>query len=341
MRLIPPEKDPEKAPDEAGFASDLHHLLDVFVGRGGATALHGVVVARHGSVVLEWYGGGEDHVLNTPLGHVDFGPDTLHDLRSVTKSLVALLYGMALESGLVPDPGEPLLSAFPEYADLAADPRRAGLTVGHALTMTMGLEWDESAPYTSPANSEIAMDLAPDRCRYVLERPFVEEPGERWRYSGGAAALVGAIVEKGTGLRLQEFARTALFEPLGVGAFEWSAGSDGRALAASGLRLTPRGLVRIGQAVLGREVAPGWIGEMLRPRVPAWEGVSYGYMWYAGPGARATAIGNGGQRLFLLPDLDLVVAVTAGDYNGPGQDAAPAAVLENVVLPAIIRGDAR
>ncbi|MEV7802283.1 serine hydrolase domain-containing protein [Microbispora sp. NPDC088329] len=327
---------PEKAPEKAGFAPDLPHRLEALVRRGGAPALHGVVVARHGHVVLEWYGGGDDHALNTPLGHVDFGPGTLHDVRSVTKSVVALLYGLALESGLVPEPGEPILTAFPEYADLAADPRRAGLTIGHALTMTLGLEWDESAPYTSPANSEIAMEMAPDRCRYVLECPFVEEPGERWRYSGGAAALVGAIVERGTGLRLEEFARTALFEPLGVGAFEWLAGSDGRALAASGLRLTPRGLARIGQAVLDRTVAPGWTEEMLRPRVPAWEGVSYGYLWYAGPDGRASAMGNGGQRLFLLPDLGLVVAVTAGDYNGPGQDTAPRAVLEDVVLPAII-----
>ncbi|GAB3165025.1 serine hydrolase domain-containing protein [Microbispora hainanensis] len=332
MRLIAPEK--------AGLPADLPHRLDALVRRGGAPALHGVVVARRGRIVLEWYGGGEDHMLNTPLGHVHFGPDTLHDLRSVTKSLVALLYGLALESGLVPEPGEPLLSLFPEYAGLAADPRRAGLTIGHALTMTMGLEWDESAPYTSPENSEIAMELAPDRCRYVLERPFVEEPGEQWRYSGGAAALAGAIVEKGTGLRLQEFARTALFEPLGAGPFEWSAGSDGSALAASGLRLTPRGLARIGQAILNREIAPGWIGEMLRPRVPAWEGVSYGYLWYVGRDGRATAMGNGGQRLFLLPDLDLVVVVTAGAYDEAGQDTAPRAVLEDVVLAAI-RGDAR
>ncbi|MBX6386421.1 MAG: beta-lactamase family protein [Microbispora sp.] len=323
------------SPERAGFAPDLPDRLDALVRRGGAPALHGVVVARHGHVVLEWYGGGEDYVLNTPLGHVDFGPDTLHDVRSVTKSVVALLYGLALESGLVPEPGEPILTVLSEYADLAADPRRAALTIRHALTMTLGLEWDESAPYTSPANSEIAMDLAPDSRRYVLERPFVEEPGERWRYSGGATALVGAVIEKGTGRRLEEFARTALFEPLGVKAFEWSVGADGRALAASGLRLTPRGLARIGQAVLDREVAPGWIGEMLRPRVPAWPGVSYGYMWYVGPEGRATAIGNGGQRLFLLPDLGVVVAVTAGDYNGAGQDAAPTAVLEDVVLAAI------
>ncbi|GGO01913.1 hypothetical protein GCM10010116_03610 [Microbispora rosea subsp. aerata] len=323
------------SPEKAGFAPDLPDRLDALVRRGGAPTLHGVVVARHGRVVLEWYGGGEDYALNTPLGHVDFGPDTLHDMRSVTKSVVALLYGLALESGLVPDPGEPILTILPEYADLAADPRRAGLTIRHALTMTLGLEWDESAPYTSPANSEIAMDLAPDSRRYVLERPFVEEPGERWRYCGGATTLVAAVIEKGTGLRLEEFARAALFEPLGVGAFKWPAGADGTALAASGLRLTPRGLARIGQAVLDREVAPGWIEEMLRPRVPARPGVSYGYMWYVGPDGRATANGNGGQRLFLLPDLGVVVAVTAGDYNGAGQDRAPTAVLEDVVLAAI------
>lgn len=323
-------------PEKAGFAADLPDRLDALVRRGGAPALHGVVVARHGSLVLEWYGGGEDRILNVPLGHVDFGPGTLHDMRSVTKSVVALLYGIALESGLVPPPGEPILPLFPEYGDLAADPRRARLTVGHALTMTLGLEWDESAPYTSPANSEIAMEMAPDRCRYVLERPFVEEPGLRWRYSGGAAALLAAIIERGSGRPLEEFARTTLFDPLGAGPSEWTKGDDGTALAAAGLRLTPRGLARIGQAVLDREIVPAaWITEMLRPRVQAWEGTSYGYLWYVGADGRAAAMGNGGQRLFLLPGLGLVVAVTGGDYDGAGQDTAPRAVLEEVVLPSV------
>ncbi|WP_326821631.1 serine hydrolase domain-containing protein [Streptosporangium sp. NBC_01756] len=326
----------QRQPEKAGFAPDLADRLDALIRQGRASGLHGVVVTRHGDLVLEHYGSGADHTWNTPLGTVDFGPDTPHDVRSITKSIVGLLYGIALADGLVPEPGEPILRHFPEYPDLAADSRRARLTVEHALTMTLGLQWDESKPYTSPENDEIGMELAADRYRFVLERPVIEDPGRRWHYSGGAAALVGGLIARGTGRPLEDFARTALFEPLGIGSFEWTAGDDGVAAAASGLRLTPRDLATIGQAVLDRRVIPAdWVESTLRPRVPLWNGSSYGYLWYVTPDGRATATGNGGQRLFLLPGLDLVVAVTAGNYNGSDQDATPRAVLEDVVLPAL------
>ena len=157
-------------------------------------------------------------------------PETLHDLRSVTKSIVGLLYGIALDRGLVPPPDAPLLAQFPEYSDLAADPRRARLTIAHALTMTLGMEWDEQRPYTDPANSEIAMENAPDRNRFILERPFVAAPGERWIYSGGAVALIGDLIAKGTGRTLPDFARQALFAPLGITTFEWAEGQGRRRL---------------------------------------------------------------------------------------------------------------
>ncbi|WP_067128762.1 serine hydrolase domain-containing protein [Microtetraspora malaysiensis] len=330
-------------PGAAGFAPDLAERLDALIEEGRAPGLHGVVVARRGRLVLERYGRGEDYAWNTSLGVVDFGPETRHDIRSVTKSVVGLLYGVALSAGLVPEPGEPILRHFPEHADLAADPGRAALTVEHAMTMTLGLEWDESAPYTGPENSEIAMEMAEDRYRFVLECPIVEEPGKRWSYSGGAAALVGGLIARGVGRPLEEFARDALFAPLGITSFEWMAGEDGVASAASGLRLAPRDLARIGQAVLDAEVIPAsWIADMLRPRVPTWDGFSYGYLWHVGPDRpeepslrRAMAVGNGGQRLFLFPDLDLVVAVTAGMYNGGEQDAAARAVLDEVLLPSL------
>ncbi|MBG0829682.1 serine hydrolase [Planomonospora sp. ID67723] len=327
----------QTAPEKAGFAPDLADRLDALVREGRAPGLHGVVVARRGELVAEYYGSGPDFSWGVPHGTVDFGPETLHDLRSVTKSVTGLLYGIALADGLVPEPGEPILPRFPEYSDLAADPRRARLTVEHALTMTLGLEWDESAPYTGPENSEIAMEMAEDRYRFVLERPIVEEPGTRWHYNGGATALIGALIARGAGRPLEEFARSALFEPLGIDSFEWMAGDDGIASPAAGLRLTPRGMARIGRAVLEREVIPAdWVDAMLRPRVPSTWNRFYGYLWYVGPDGRASATGNGGQRLFLLPDLDLVVAVTAGDYDGPVQDVAPRAVLEEVVLPALV-----
>ncbi|MET8140062.1 serine hydrolase [Sphaerisporangium sp. NPDC005288] len=306
------------------------------VEQGRVPDLHAVIAVHRGQVILEHYGEGEDHLLNEPLGHVRFTPDTLHDVRSVTKSIVSLLYGIALADGRVPEPHEPLLRHFPEYADLAEDPRRSALTVGHALTMTLGLEWNENVPYTSAANSEIAMEMAQDRYRYILERPVAEEPGTRWTYCGGASALLARLVEKGTGAKIEDYARARLLEPLGVTSFEWSTGDDGVALAASGLRLTAPALLEVGRLVLdgGRDLVPAsWLEVATRPHVRIDEGFHYGYQWYAGDGWTG-GFGNGGQRLYVSSPLDLVVAVNAGQYNVPDQPTAQV-VLDEVILPAV------
>ena len=103
----------------------------------------------------------------------------------------------------MPPPEAPLFSAFPEYADLAGKEGRDRLTIQHVLTMTMGTDWDESSlPYSDPRNSEIAMDNAPDRYRYILERRVVDTPGAHWTYCGGATALLARIIAKGTGKTL-------------------------------------------------------------------------------------------------------------------------------------------
>ena len=318
--------------------------LDAVLRAGQADGLHAAVAVRGGQTVLEYYGAGEDFSWGTSQGVVEFGPETLHDLRSVSKSVTALLFGIALGEGRVPDPAERLLPQFPDYPDLAADPDRARLTVEHALTMSLGLEWREEIPYDSPANAEIAMELAPDRYRYVLERPIQRPPGTRWSYCGGASALLGGLIADGTGQSLPEFGRAALFEPLGIHAFEWMTGMDGVASPASGLRLAPRDLARIGELVLaegawnGHQIVPAeWIRTMLEPRLETDWGAQYGYQWYIETVAGHRVVagqGNGGQRLFVLSDLDLTVAVTAGNYDDPDQWRTPLAVLEQVVLPA-------
>jgi CubicO group peptidase (beta-lactamase class C family) len=147
------------APVDAGFAPDVGELLDRAVGRGDLPNLHAVVVARHGRLVLERYYQGSDERWGQSLGTVTFGPDVKHDLRSVSKSIVGLLYGIALDDARVPSLDEPLVDQFPAYDDLRGDPERRRMTVAHALTMTLGTEWDESLPYSDPRNSEIAMEL--------------------------------------------------------------------------------------------------------------------------------------------------------------------------------------
>ncbi len=234
--------------------------------------LHVVLAERGGETILESYGSGPDEDWGRPLGDVSFGPETLHDLRSITKSVVSLLYGIALERDLVPRLDTPILSAFPGYPDLAADPARMSRTIEHAFTMSLGMDWDETKPYTDPENSEIAMELAPDRYRFILDRALVAEPGTRWIYSGGATALIGKIIETGTGKTLPEFAKEVLFDPLGIKTFKWSAGKDGTHSSASGVRLTAPDLLKIGRLVLndgvweGRQVVPeAWLTASLRP----------------------------------------------------------------------------
>src|SRR5260221_3221417 len=224
MRPAAAESLPTARAEDVGFVPDLADRLDAGIRSGLLGGLHSVLIARDGRLVLERYCEGADEDWGEKLGTVAFGPETLHDLRSVTKSIVGLIYGIALDRGLVPPPDAPLLAQFPEYPDLIADPQRARLTVAHALTMTLGMEWDEERPYTDPANSEIAMEMAPDRYRFILDRPIVAAPGTRWIYSGGAVALLGRLIAKGAGKTLPEFARESLFEPLGIEAFEWAEG---------------------------------------------------------------------------------------------------------------------
>ncbi|MEV6692119.1 serine hydrolase [Micromonospora sp. NPDC051196] len=327
------------------MTTQLSDLLTEALRAGRLNGLHATTVVRDGQILLEHYGTGADHAWGEALGIIEFEPRTLHDVRSVTKSVTALLYGIALGEGRVPALSDPLLRHFPAYADLAAEPGRARLTVEHALTMTLGLQWREDVPYDSPANAEIAMELAPDRYRYVLEQPILEPPGTRWSYCGGATALLGGLIAQGTGQPLPQYAEATLFAPLGITHVEWSSGTDGVASAASGLRLTPRDLARIGELVLargvwqGRRIVPAaWLDAMLTPRTRTTWDAGYGYHWYleSVAGRRVVAaIGNGGQRLFVLPELGLSVAVTAGNYDDPEDWRIPATLLEQVILPAL------
>jgi len=358
---------PTTAATEAGFDAGLDARLHKLIADKRVWNLHGVFVARAGRVVLERYFTGEENNWGK-VSDVRFGPETLHNLYSVTKSIVALVYGAALAAGKVPPPEAPLYAQFPEYPDLlSADPRRGERTVGHALSMTLGLQWNEiGLPYDDPKNDEIGMEMAKDRYRFILDRPVVGTPGKRWLYSGGATALIGRLIAKGTGRSLPDYARQALFDPLGLGPTEWLSSKDtwvaakygpgdGEPAAASGLRMRPRDLARIGQLILddgkldGRQVvSSSWLAQCLTPRASVDELRRYGFQWYLGDMEFRDAkgavrlehwvgcFGNGGQRLFVWPELELVVVVTAGNYSAPNQWQPPIRVVREAVLPSLI-----
>jgi CubicO group peptidase (beta-lactamase class C family) len=337
-------------PESVGFESRQLCAIGNAVRNGRLHNLHGVVIVRRERLAFEQYFTGSDEHWGSPVGDVTFGPETLHDVRSITKSIVSLLYGIAYAQGTVGSVDRPVLDAFPELADLRTDPARMRILVKHALTMTMGTAWNENLPYSDPQNDERQMENAGDRYRFVLARPLIAAPGERWNYNGGATAVIAKLVTRGTGRPLLDFATERLFTLLGITDVEWVTDRKGEPIAASGLRLRPRDLAKIGQLVLQRgrwgdqEVIPGsWLQEATTAKAQPDPFLRYGYQWWLGSSSFGDAqtpwvggFGNGGQRLFIVPELELVVVVTAGNYNHPEHWRLPIAVLNQFVLPALV-----
>jgi CubicO group peptidase (beta-lactamase class C family) len=291
--------------------------------------LHSTLVIQHGQVIAEWYFEGTDEGRGRPLNSVKFGPETLHDVRSVTKSIVSLLFGIAIADHAVPSLDSPVLDSFPEYKDLQTVERRK-IRLRDLLPMTSGLRWDERYPYTDIRNGENAMNAAPDRYRYILSQPIDSLPGTQWRYSGGDVALIGAVIERSTKIPLDIYAEKKLFGPLGITEFVWRRDNSGIPIAASGLRMLPRDMAKIGLLVLhngrdpsGHQIVPeSWIRESTSPHVTLFTEndctIKYGYFWWLGTGCKAPwygAQGNGGQHIRVVPSLDMVIVTTAGLYN--------------------------
>src|SRR5215475_6873258 len=250
--------------------------------------VHAVLVAHSGKLVFERYFRGSDEIPGRIYGrrveNVTFDADTLHDMKSVSKSVASLAVGIAIDRGLIRSVNEPILSFFPELSDLRS-PEKEPIQLLHALTMSMGLKWVEATPATGDYNNDEArMHMAWDPCRYVLGLAATAPAGQEFFYNTGALTLVSAVIRKATGRPLDEFARATLFEPLGITGVEWNR-IRGDTDAGGGLRLRPRDMAKIGQLVLvgGRWnhrqlVSKGWIGASTTRKIEAADGLSYGYL---------------------------------------------------------------
>ena len=300
------------------------------------TSVHALVVARGGKLVFERYFRGDDEIPGRIYGHrvenITFNSETRHDLKSVSKSVASLAVGIAIDRGLIPGVSEPIFNFFPELSDLRS-PEKDRIQLVHTLTMSMGLKWVEATPATGDFNNDEArMHMAWDQCRYVLGLPVTAPAGQEFFYNTGALALVSAIMRKATGRPLDEFVRANLFEPLGITRMEWER-RRGDTDAGGGLRLRPRDMAKIGQLVLAggrwndRQIVPkAWVETSTTSKLKATDDQSYGYLWWLG-GSRLNgreirwmgALGRGGQSIRIVPELDLVVVVTAGYY----QDYSP------------------
>lgn len=291
--------------------------------------MRSLLVVKDGRLAYERYYGGA-------------GPNSLADVRSVTKSIVGTLTGIALERGTIESLDQPITDFLhgPEF-DVRVE--HALVSVGDLVTMSSGFEWAESG--TVGYDAWIASD---DHVDYLLDRALADPPGEAFKYNSAAVHALGVLVEKAVGQSLEAFADEALLGPLGIGDRAWEALPSGYVNGGSGLDLRPRDLARIGQLYLqegwsgDRPVVPAsWIGEATTPR---WsdlgstgpiDGLSYGYLWWLDLDHDAVfAWGYGGQFLYLVPGERLAVVATT-EWAGVNEDIGSSA-LQSRVLGIIV-----
>lgn len=284
--------------------------------------------------------------------------DTAYNVKSVSKSILSALVGIAIREGYMESVDEPISRFFPEhftpFSDtlvgwsanrLLTDSLRRRVTVRHLLTHTAGFAFEENELLFW------AWFWSSDYVRFYLELPLVARPGEQFIYSTAGTHALSAILARATGMDTREFADRWLFAPLGIEVHRWDRGPTGVPIGGSEMHFTARELARFGQLYLdggvwdGRQIVPAeWVAESTREQVRAnyetphrgivsetWTSeyykrmnhTGYGYLWWRRDSAgheTFVALGYGGQLVFVIPDLHMVVVTTSAWDEGRNPD---------------------
>lgn len=278
-----------------------------------------------------------------------YNPTQRHDMHSVSKSFTSTLIGIALQQGLIESVDEHVLDLFPEYTPANPDSRKSDITIEHLVSMSAGLEWDESSlPYTDPDVNDIGgMMASSDVVQYVLDKPMINDPGEVFLYSGGVTTLLGAIIQQIPGYTTNSFAEEFLFEPLGFGLTTWYVYPGGWYNSQGGFRANTHDMAKLGFLYLNNGTWNGtqilssdYVSNATSPQFtdlyfpPDYAG--YGWQWWLAPDMETfMACGRMGQKIIVSRELDLVVVFTArvGDLDyDPEFDLYNNYVLESISL---------
>lgn len=280
---------------------------------GDFEEIHGLLIVRHGKLVFEEYYW-EDHDINI-----------LHNLNSITKSIASAAVGIAVDQGLITGVHQKIGEFFPEHTDLInLDPQKRDIELWHLLTMSAGFEWTAGVGFEEFSDS-YAMMNSEDEIRFVLEKPIVTDPGAEFFYNGGLTMMLDGIIRKVSGMGTDEFVKEFLFDPLGIESVHWKSYSDKYTSVDGGLQMRARDLAKIGQIYLNEGkwgnqqiLSEEWINSSVTPWIQADEQYYYGFQWWLEPLNNVSGIesepndiflasGFGGQKLFVIPHLDLVV----------------------------------
>jgi CubicO group peptidase (beta-lactamase class C family) len=277
--------------------------------------IHSILIIKDGKLIVEEY-------------FYEYDAETLQELRSATKSFSSALVGIAINKGLIASLNTPMITYLPEYHPENPDPRKNQITIKNLLTQQSGFACYDYDP-KSPGN-ESKMYPTDDWIKFVLDLPMAGNPGEAASYCSGNIQLLDKIIENVSHQSLHDFAQQNLFNELGINHFIWNYLPDKSHEDDYGqVQLTPREMAKFGLLYLnggvwnGKQIVPKEYVTQSLTKQSVVDGINYGYLWWCedlvgtnGVKYRGiTAKGNGGQRIFIWPDQNMVAVVTAGNYN--------------------------
>lgn len=288
--------------------------------------LHSVLIIRNGYSVTEAY-------------FHPYTADIRHQVASVTKSVISMLIGIAIDQGYLRSVDQPLLDFFPGRRIANVDAQKQAITLGQLLSMTSGLACQDRA------GTDAEMQRSRGWVQFVLDLPMAHTPGAEFSYCSGGPHLLSAILEKAAGRNTRDFANAKLFTPLGIPAvseMEWGADPQGYASGGYGLYLTPRNMAKLGYLYLkqgqwaGQHIVPAeWVTASSTSHA-TWteEGKrDYGYLWWLYPEyGYYSAMGLAGQQIHVVPDRQLVVVFTGA--LKPDSEVVLDQLLRDYILPA-------
>lgn len=304
--------------------------------------IHGLLVAHRGKLVLEEYFHGFDR-------------DRPHDSRSAGKTIGSALLGIALRQGVfesLDTPVYPLFGGVERFAN--PDKRKQRLTLRHVVSMSPGLDCVDDNP-ESPGNEDAmqSQDEQPDWYRYTLDLPMVSEPGEKSYYCTAGINLIGGAIQRATGMSLLRFFQENFADPLGISYYQMNLSPTEDAYMGGGIRLRPRDFLKLGQVYLDggvfkgfRLVSEEWVRQSAAAHASLNREKDYGFGWWRQTyevGGRPIdtffASGNGGQMLFVIPELEMTVMIQAGNYSdGRTRNAFRDRFMGKFILPAALAG---